>query len=166
MIEPKTSIYLAVGLIFFITVITGPLFPVIDPTGEREKNKWFGNGSIEIDDVRMGSGEYVLRKGKFGTDSYYLEAPKINTDVSEVENITTLQYYLYIPKLKYKTIGMTLLNNEEHGVYETSIKSPGLSSEEVNQSEFDARIWLKVNEGNQTRTVFEKNVTISVENDD
>lgn len=162
MAGPPRSVWVAVGLLLGVTLLSGPLVPQIDlVTSDEAPDSRFceadGNASITVRDVPLES--FTLEERRFGVDTYYLAGSDSTVYVDDVTGCPVLVYRLTIADLNYFGQQLYFLPDSEGQEVSMTVVEGTFNPEEIQQRSYDATLTILLR-GDQRRTIYQENVTI------
>lgn len=160
----STTPWLVTGMIVVVVVLSGPLVPTVDftsPTGSKPSLDERSSATISV--IEPPSDGFRIAPGRFGTGPYLYASPVV-IHVERVSGVPIIAYELSVPGLNYVTASLTFPSDEHEGenltlTLERSTIRPG----RVTEPAYPAHLSITVRTGNETRTVFGRNTTVTVE---
>lgn len=147
-----------------MVVISGPIVPAIDFTQsphETVPSTEPSNASILV--VTPPSDEFRIRHGRWVSE-IYLDSPPITIYVEEVVGTPILVYELEIRSLGYAAAQLAFLSERNEGQEITlDLQREPLNGERITESSYPTELSIHLRTGNETRDIYRKNVTVTVE---
>lgn len=158
------STRLVTGLIVLVVLLSGPLAPTIEfTTGAGHRPSFDERSSATISVVEPPSDEFRIAPGRFGTGPY-LYSPPVLIHVERVTGAPIIAYELAIPGLSYVTASLTFPSETHEGENLTLTLERGtIQPELLSTSAYSAHLTVSIRAGEETRTVFRRNLTVTVE---
>lgn len=161
----RLPVYFAVSLVVIIAVISGPLVQNIDVAEEppRETAEFCeagGNATISVESVPNQS--FTLKQRRFGAGAYHLSADETSVSVQEPHGCPIIVYRLTIDALDYfgqRLYFITESTDQELGL---RVVEGTFTPSEMTEDAYDGTITIRLR-GDRKRTIFQTNVTITVE---
>ena len=166
----RGAVYGVVLVTVLASVASGPLVSGVDLTHEPDVLELDpGNGSVTVTSVDVPEDGFYLEPGKFGSDVYYLETPKVRANVSNVEGQPLVNYKVRITEANFTNLRIYFLGEEEEKAGGLNLEMPRSSLEPsvgANESyEAEVLVVVRDDEGDGPRVVHRENVTVEVGDD-
>jgi hypothetical protein len=149
-----------IALILGVTLLSGPLVPGVTLASEPEPVA-LETGNVTVSAVEM-SGNVTLEKGSYGAASYYLDAPPVRTQFSNLTGRPTLVYELTIEELGYSRTTNHFLDESAGDAYELTLASDTFTDGEIKRDQYNGTVTISKRDSSGHGVVATRNVTISV----
>lgn len=161
--NPNSTIpWLATGMIIFVVTLSGPLVPTIDFTSDGSELSFDEPSSATVSVVKAPNNGFRIALGRFGTGPYLYSSPAV-IHVERVSGVPIIAYELSIPELRYTFASLTFPSDAHEGENLTlAIERSSIQPEIITEPAYPARLSVIVRTSNETRTVYEQEVTVTV----
>lgn len=143
-----------------VTLLSGPLVPGVTLASEPEPV------ALESGNVTVATAEIpdriTLEAGSYGAASYYLNAPPIHLQFSNLTGRPTLVYELTIEELGYSRTTNHFLDESTGDTYELTLASDTFTEAEIQQKQYSGTVTVSKRDGAGHGVVASRNVTIAV----
>lgn len=157
---------LAAALILVTVLFSGPLVPFIDftvATADSPDGTGIGNANVTV--VKPPADDFRIAQARYGAGTYLYSRP-ITVHITSVTGSPTLTYEIRIPELGFNVVTLAFLSEDDVGQnYTLTIARSQIKPEKISQSSYPAELELRLRSGNQSRVVYQGNVTVTVEGD-
>lgn len=165
MAAPPRSVWVAVGLVLGVTLLSGPLVPQIDfvsdaPASTSEFCEPDGDASVTVGTVPAES--FILEQRRFGVEKYYLTGSDTIASIGDVSGCPVLVYRFTIPDLNYVGQQLYFLSDSEGQTVSMTTGEGTFDPGEIEQQSYDATLTITLR-GDERRTIYRENVTIGTE---
>jgi hypothetical protein len=158
----RAALAWALGVIFLLSLATGPQVGVLDvPAQQTFGGGGLGEGNASITAVEF-DGRVRFEAGAYGTDVYHLRASSISLRVADVTERPMLLYKLTVPELGYSRQTNVVLDRSRRGPMTVDLAPDTFDRGAIDQETYRGTVRLVVRGAGPDRTVFERNVTIEV----
>jgi hypothetical protein len=157
MVSVARPVAVTIGVIFLVTLATGPLGPLSIPEGGLEDP---GTGAATVS-VESAPASATLTAGDY-TDVHYLEAPPVVLSVSDVRASPLLTMSLDLDELGYSHSSTFLLSSGMSGPKSFQISRSSLDSDRIAADTYNGTLRIVLRDDSGKRTVLDRNVTVEV----
>jgi hypothetical protein len=154
-----------VGLVVVSTAaISGPLVPGVDLSPEPgtagvEPNP--GSGNVTVESVSL-DGEFVVKKGAFGSGQYVLLAPDAIVTVGQVEGQPIVTYKIQVHGVGISRSSVAFLSPENSQRQVLSMGEKTVSPDRVDQDQFEIGVVVTARDEGGADEVFNETVFAEV----
>lgn len=156
--------YISIAIIVF-SIIIPPSMGLSGEGGEHTNSQVGESSSTNVSVVSLPTEELQFRRGGYQTENYVLSIPDAQVRIHSVNGTAILNYKINIPELSYMRSTIYSIRSQDDGRNMLlSMTKDTFEKDELANDTYQGSISVVVNEGETSRTIKEKNVTISVEN--
>lgn len=156
---------LTITIILGVILVSGPLVPMVDFTTTSFTAALADNerSSLNVSSIRVAEDGPKLKPGNYEWQAV-LDAPTVTVRVDQVTGSPLLIYELSVTGLSHNIATLVAFNEGDVGrTYNLDIQNSTLRTSDINESSYPAEIRLRIRSGNETTTIYRKNVTVTTE---
>lgn len=160
----RVAVWLTVGIIVSVTIISGPLVGAVDFTPNTSNDDGTfapGTGKVDVE-VHSLPTEAKLEKGSYGAGAYYLRVPDATVNIKRVEGQPMLVYKLRIPEMGFSRGTTHFLDAGTAGTRNIALEEGTLAPDKVTKDSYAGELLILVRAGDGERIVTRQNVTVDV----
>ena len=156
----------AVAIILSGAVISGPLVGAIDFTqyDSTPSTEGLGTGNVTVENVSLPA-TGTLRKGNFGSGSYYLEIPMGELGLSEKTGRPVIAYEieLTLGNISYNQESVYFVGPDTGNRIGLSFNRETFPPHEITEDQYTGRLIVRQRANDTERIIATQNITIEVD---
>lgn len=156
---------ITIVVILVVVVISGPVLPQVDFTTYSITSAVSDNddSSLMISGIEVADIGPRIIPGPFEGQAI-LDVPSVSIRVEHVTGSPLLIYEVAVANLGHNIATLVAFREQDAGrTHSVDIKNSTLRTREINASSYPAELRIRIRTGNESTTVFRKNVTVIVE---
>lgn len=154
----RAAVWATVGVIL-VTVAVSGLLPNFPPPPDQRYCDASGNATVTVEDTA--ADELAIVPTDANQERYELTGPPIRATATDVRGCPVLVYRVGISDLGFTSVRRTFLSPEGPPSVSMSVVGGTFDGERITNGSYPATVELQL-EGNETRTVYSRNVTVPV----
>ncbi|WP_224333781.1 hypothetical protein [Haloprofundus halobius] len=154
---------------FFLTaVVSGPVVAGVDLTptdrssSTAESSFSGATGNLTAAETTIPRSGYAFEPGVSGSGIHKLDAPAANLSVDSISGPVLVTYTLRIPELSFATDTYRTVDESSSRDLSLTLDGSSIASDSLEDDSYQATVELSVREGDGTRVLEERTVTIVV----
>lgn len=152
-------------VVIAVAILSGPLVNGVDFTREDEPDQAgpLGTGNVTVENISLPSSG-TLRKGSFGSGSYYLEVPDGSLDIANRSGhpIVAYEIELTVGNISYNQESVYFVGPETGDQIRLSFERETFSPTEVSAQQYPGQLTVLTRMGNTSTVLKRKNITVEV----
>lgn len=155
---------IAVVLIVGISFASGPVMHLVDLTRSQPGSSVFCDegGDVAVEVIEVASDQFEIQQQRGESVDYVLETGPAVVNISAVDRCPQIIYHLEVPGLGLTSKKVYFIDNTSELQLRLTVLAESFESHRIQQETYNGTLTIEV-QGDDNRTVYQENISISVD---